>query len=299
MINASYKIEDKDDILAREIIRENTGGKDPEIALLDDFHDEIEMRLDQVKLYYPIIEVFRIRKADDALVKIQHELCFLLLLFFIYEGKLKHRGLTFEEIEIFINKSMSRMLPSSEKVSREAVRGLTTELLDALQNDGRNFIFQVYSFKSHSFKEKYIKLLEIKQADDGSLQYFITEQGVDFFLKTKEFPDETKITINLLLFQKQMEKGAFGYAYETVRRLNMEVQKKKDKKYTLLEDLMYGQIDYGQSYSNYHKSVTTQFEEESELFNAAIQNVRSAFNEYIERINNNEATERKSEFLPL
>lgn len=299
MINASYKIEDKDDILAREIIRENTGGKDPEIALLDDFHDEIEMRLDQVKLYYPIIEVFRRRKADDALVKILPELCFLLLLFFIYEGKLKHRGLTFEEIEIFINKSMSRMLPSSEKVSREAVRGLTTELLDALQNDGRNFIFHVYSFKSHSFKEKYIKLLEIKQADDGSLQYFITEQGVDFFLKTKEFPDETKITINLLLFQKQMEKGAFGYAYETVRRLNMEVQKKKDKKYTLLEDLMYGQIDYGQSYSNYHKSVTTQFEEESELFNAAIQNVRSAFNEYIERINNNEATEKEIRIFTL
>ena len=38
----------------------------------------------------------------------------------------------------------------------------------------------------------------------------MTEQGVDFFY-TKEFPDETRVTINLLLFQKQM--GAFGFAF--------------------------------------------------------------------------------------
>ncbi|MDD3364666.1 MAG: hypothetical protein PHZ03_06775 [Syntrophomonas sp.] len=144
-----------------------------------------------------------------------------------------------------------------------------------------------------------MKFLDIRQHEDGMLHYFITEQGVDFFLRTKEFPEETKITINLLLFQKQMEKGAFGFAYETVRRLNLEVQKKKDRKYALLEALMYGRLDMGEAYNNYNQSIVMQFEEEAELFNTAVINVKSAFNEYVERINRGEATEREKRTFML
>lgn len=282
---------DKDDILAREIIKENSGNIDPELSLVEDFLNEIEVRLDQVKVYYPIMELIRKRKLERPFLNMIPELCFLLLSYLIYEGKLKHRGITFEDIEIFLMKALNKI--NQRDVEGDTVKELTREMLDVLQNGGRNFVQNIYSFKRGSFIEKYVKLLEIKQTDKGELLYYITEQGVDFYLKTKEFPDETKITINLLLFQKQMDKGAFGYAYETVRRLNMEVQKKKDKKYSLLEALMYGQMDSGEAYNNYHKSIVLQFEEESELFNAAMQNVRSAFGEYINRYNSGEATEKE------
>lgn len=282
---------DKDDMLAREIIQENTGGRDPELSLVEDFLNEIETRLDQVKVYYPIMDLLRKRKLDQSFSKMIPELCFLLLAYLIYEGKLKYKGIPFGNIETFLNKALNKF--ENREVETDAVTELTKELLDVLQNGGRNFIQNIYSFKTGNFKEKYVKLIEIKQTESGELLYFITEQGVDFYLKTKEFPDETKITINLLLFQKQMDKGAFGYAYETVRRLNMEVQKKKDKKYSLLEALMYGQMDSGEAYNNYHKSIVLQFEEESELFNAAIKNVRSAFSEYIDRYNSGEATEKE------
>lgn len=285
------RIDDKDDILAREIIKENTGEVDPELSLVEDFLNEIETRLDQVKVYYPIMELLRKRKLDESFSKMIPELCFLLLSYMIYEGKLKHRGISFGSIENFLNKALSKIEHS--EIEQDTVTELAKEMLDVLQNGGRNFVQNIYSFKTRSFKEKYIKLLEIKQTESGELLYYITEQGVDFYLKTKEFPDETKITINLLLFQKQMDKGAFGYAYETVRRLNMEVQKKKDKKYSLLEALMYGQMDSGEAYNNYHKSIVLQFEEEAELFNAAIENVRSAFGEYIDRYNSGEATEKE------
>ncbi|NLD47481.1 MAG: hypothetical protein GX660_09815 [Clostridiaceae bacterium] len=292
MVKYSYiGNDDRDDILAREIIKENTGELDPELSLVDDFLNEIELRLDQVKVYYPFMDLLRKRKLDQPLSKMIPELCFLLLSYLIYEGKLRHRGISFESINTFLNKALSRIEHS--EVEPGAVTEITKEMLDLLQNGGRNFVQNIYSFKTGSFKEKYVKLLEIKQTDSGELLYYITEQGVDFYLKTKEFPDETKITINLLLFQKQMDKGAFGYAYETVRRLNMEVQKKKDKKYSLLEALMYGQMDSGEAYNNYHKSIVLQFEEESELFNAAIMNVRSAFSEYIDRYNSGEATEKE------
>ena len=90
-----------------------------------------------------------------------------------------------------------------------------------------------------------------------------------------------------------MEKGAFGFAYETVRRLNMEVQKKKDRKYSLLEAIMYGRLDSGEAYHSYHRSIVLQFGEETELFHTAMKNVRSAFNEYVERINNGVATDKE------
>ncbi|MCX7923844.1 MAG: hypothetical protein N3B21_17810, partial [Clostridia bacterium] len=292
MVNTNRNTnDDNDDILAREIIQENTGGKDPEITLIDDFLEEIDLRLEQIKIYYPIMDLIRRRKMEESLYIMVPELCFLVLSYLIYEGKLKHRGITFESLETFLSKTLIRIQPEANNL--ELVKELTKEMLDALQNGGRNFVQTVYSFKSKGLKEKYIKLIEIKQSEDGVLLYFITEQGVDFYLKTKEFPDETKITINLLLFQKQMEKGAFGFAYETVRRLNMEVQKKKDKKYSLLEAMMYGQMDSGEAYNSYHKSIALQFEEESELFHAAMQNVSSAFSVYIERINKGEATEKE------
>ncbi len=282
---------DDDDILAREIIRENTGGIDPELSLVDDFLEELEMRVEQIKVYYPIMELLRKRKTDEQFSYLVPELCFLILSYLIYEGKLKHRGITFQELQSFLAKALNHILSG---ISEEEETGqLTAEILDGLQNGGRNFSLKTYSLTGESFREKYVKFLEIRQSEEGALQYFITDQGVDFYLKTKEFPEETKITINLLLFQKQMEKGAFGFAYETVRRLNMEVQKKKDRKYALLEALMYGLQDVGEDYARYHKSVVLQFQEEAELFTTAVKNVSSAYSEYVERINDSEATEKE------
>lgn len=278
--------EDRDDILAREIIKENTGEKDQETTLAQEFVKELGMRLEQVKVYYPFMEIMRKRKSE-VYTGLVPELCFLFLSYLIYEGKLRHRGITYEQLNEYLNKAIKIILPQdSEHVRTEK---LTEEILDALQNGGRNFAMNVYSFGTGGYKDKFIKLIEIKQSDEGKLLYHITDQGVDFYLKTKEFPEETKITINLLLFQKQMEKGAFGFAYETVRRLNMEVQKKKDRKYSLLEALMYGQLDSGEAYNDYHRSIVLQFEEESELFNSAMANVSQAYGEYVERIQNNEA----------
>lgn len=76
----------------------------------------------------------------------------------------------------------------------------------------------------------------------------------------------------------------------------MEVQKKRDRKYSLLEALMYGRLDQGDSYESYHRSIEQQFQEEAELFNVALKNVRSAFAEYVERINSGEYTEGKGHF---
>ncbi len=285
---------DQDHVLAREIIEEHMVHKGGASSVVEEFIDDIEVRLDQVKIFYPIFEVLRKRQLGEKNVWVVPELCFLLLTYLIYEGKLKYRGLSYEELAGYFLQGLKEIMP--EKVDEG--RGLLSDILDGLQNGGRNFVLSTYSFKTKGFKEKYIKFIEIKQSDEGVLLYHITEQGVEFYLKTKEFPEETKITINLLLFQKQMEKGAFGFAYETVRRLNMEVQKKKDRKHSLLENLMYGAGD-SEAYIGYHRSINLQFEEEAELFKAAVKNVGDAFGEYVDRINKGEADRKDKRIFQL
>ncbi len=288
---------ERDDLLARKIIQESTTGRDPEQDLVDDFMTELDLRLEQVKVYQPIMELLRKRKNEGELSGLVPELCFLMLSYLIFEGKLKYRGVTFPELQSFLGRALNHIL--GREVAPQAAGELTAEILDGLQNGGRNFTLQTFSFKRGGLREKYVKFLQIKQTTAGALEYSVTEQGVDFYLRTKEFPDETRITINLLLFQKQMEKGAFGFAYETVRRLNMEVQKKRDRKYSLLEALMYGRLDQGDSYESYHRSIEQQFQEEAELFNVALKNVRSAFAEYVERINSGGATRKEKDIFTL
>ena len=196
---------DQDDLLAREIIQEYTGGKDPEISLAEDFMEEIDPRLEQVKVFYPIIEILKRRKTNNEISGYTPELCFLVLSFLIYEGKLKYQGLTFQNIQAFIGKALERIF--GRDFDDQTVRNLTSELLDALQNGGRNFVLNTYSFKTESFRDKFVKFIEIKQSEEGILEYFITEQGVEFYLKTKEFPDETKITINLFCFRNRWRRG--------------------------------------------------------------------------------------------
>lgn len=279
-----------DDMLAREIIQENTKGISGESSLVTEFCNEIDQRINNVLVYYPIIDVLKKRSSDSLYSQWLPELSFLLLSYLIYEGKLHVRGISFEEIHAFMRKSIPQVM--LVELDSEQVKQLSVELLDLLQNSGRNFIVSTYSYSNRRMVDKFVKLIEIKQSEDNALLYYITEQGVDFYLKTKEFPEETKVTVNLILFQKQMEKGFFAFAYETVRRLNMEVQKKMDKKETILEALMLGNFDNGVEYKKYHDSIASQFDEESDLFKVAMENVQTAHREYIDRVNNEEASDK-------
>ena len=198
---------DRDDFLAREIIREYTGGKDPELSLADDFMEEIDLRLEQIKVFQPIMEIMKRRKTDNEMLRYVPELCFLILSYLIYEGKLKHRGIAFQTIQAFLKNALKIIF--ARDFENQTIRELTSEIMDALQNTGHNFVLNTFSFKTGSFREKFVKFIEIRQSGEGTLEYYITEQGVEFYLKTKNFRMRPR-SRSTFFFQKQMEKGAFG-----------------------------------------------------------------------------------------
>jgi hypothetical protein len=280
----------KDKDLIHRILQNNKGSTDPIKQLVEDFKQDIEQRIDNAAVFYPLSEILSRREPDNPVFKIIPELCFLFLTHLIYIGRSNHRGVSFEELTEFVR---DKAVPVLElNISQEdEIKELTNKTLDALQNNGHNYSFLTHRFSKSGDAWKYVKFVEIRQSDEGELLYFITDQGIDFYLKTKEFPEEAKITINLLLFQKQMEKGTYIFAYETVQRLNMAVRQKQDQRYTILTSLQNGQMESYDRYIAYHREIIDQSREEKELFDVSKANIESAQDDFFQRIQRNEASQ--------
>lgn len=249
-----------------------------------DVLEELDSRQENIRIYYPYFETIRKLKAKQNALKIDLVGVFMAMLsFLLYEGKLNNRKIQHQDIFQFVQYFVTRI--TKEKIEEERVKEITNLVLDEAQNGGTNFTYSYYSFQKQKWKNDLVKYIEIKVGEDGNYYYFITSDGIDFYLKTKEFPDAAQITINLLLFRKQIEKGSFEYAYDTVKRLNIEVKKKIEQKETIIEGLMYGGKEAVERYYEYHKEVKSQFAEESELFQEMMEIIQNLYTEYLQKEN--------------
>lgn len=266
--------------------------------IITDVINELDARVDNIKVYYPYFIISRKLKAEAESIGFDLTGVFVgLLSFLLYTGKLNGKKIEYndiyEYIEYFVQKIYRRIL------DKDTLKKVVNSILDIAQNNGSNFVFSYYSLKTEENKDKYVKLIEIKLGENGKLNYYITSQGIDFYLKTKEFPDATQITINLLLFRKQIEKGSFNYAYDTVRRLNIEVKRKIEQKETVLENLMYGGEEGINEYNRYHEQAKEQFNEEEELFTEVSNLVKNIYSEYLSKENTKSLDEKENKTLEL
>ena len=264
----------------------------------NDVIEEIDARQENAKVYYPYFEIYRKLKSRQESSKYDLVSIFIAILsFLLYTGKLDNRRIRYEDIcdfvKYFIKKEYGKNISDSEN------QELVNQLLDDAQNKGTNFTFLYYDLKTKKRKQRHIKYIEIKLDEDGELNYYITTQGIDFYLKTKEFPDSTQVTINLLLFRKQIEKGSFRFAYDTVRRLNIEVQRKIEQKESVLEGLMYGGKEGIDAYNQYNQNVINQFAEEEELFTDVTEIIKNLYNDILNNDKVESLSTKEKESLDL
>lgn len=262
--------------------------------IIKDVIEEIDSREENLKIYYPYFVINK--KLQDEKTEIDLNSVFVAILsYLLYTGKLNNRKIEYQDIvdftEYFIYKIYNK--------KQENVKEIVNKILDVAQNNGNNFTYEYYSLKEKENKDRHIKYIEIKLGENGKLNYYITPQGIDFYLKTKEFPDSAQITINLLLFRKQIEKGSFNYAYDTIKRLNIEVKKKSEQKELVLEALMYGGKEGIEEYNKYHESVEGQINEEEELFGEVLELVDNIYNEYLAKNESNQLNEKEKQTISL
>jgi hypothetical protein len=96
-------------------------------------------------------------------------------------------------------------------------------------------------------------------------------------ISTKELPEESRISVGLILFKKQIESHSFMNALNTVQELNLNVIRKKESKQELLKKMLYGGVDVIEDFSKYRDDVFSQLKEEEELF----EQVRKSLQEII------------------
>lgn len=282
----------------KKIYTEEELKKQTYAEIVADVINEIDNREDNIKIYYPYFRISQKLKTESENIGFDLNGIFIALLsFLLYVGKLSNKKIVYQDIyeyiEYFIQTNYHKNLKEQE------LKKIVNLILDIAQNNGKNFIFSYYSLKSKNRKEKYLKYIEIKPDENGKLNYYITTQGIDFYLKTKEFPEATQITINLLLFRKQIEKGSFNYAYDTVRRLNIEVKRKIEQKDSVLEGLMYGGKEGINNYTKYHESIREQFTEEEELFSEISKLVKDIYTEYLSKEGTKNLNEKEQKTIEL
>lgn len=243
------------------------------MELMETIINELDSRIKNIRIYHPFFSFYTENSKNE-----EFDMPILLLSvlsFMVYEGKLKAKSLSFMEIKIFIKAFLETAYAYDldDENSMEFTRNVIEKL------DGT---YSYYYLKPQKTKQEYLNTTLIVE-DINTLGFLITDDGLDFFLKTKEFGDEAQITINLLLFRKQIEAGSFGYAYDLVRRLNIEVIKRIEEKYSILNVVLNGGTLGTEEYSKYWERVSNQFSEEEGIFKSTVQFLRDFYANEVEK----------------
>ncbi len=254
---------------------------------------DLPIRQENLAKYMPFFELYALNKRSDKYNNLDMGLLTLgLLSYLLYEGHLKDRGITFEELEVFIQK----LVAESYKVTytAEELTNLTRYVLDKLQNGGSPFSYQYYNQVLSDTQETKLRYISYKR--DSRLEknfYRLTSTGIDFLLQTKEFGEESKISIQLILLRKLVDSEDFGSALNTLENINIEIKKEAKRKGEILEELSYG---FTEGYENYTKCVRKRLEDEQSLFKETLSYLNGLEFEYLYQIEPVQMTAKEQRF---
>lgn len=216
--------------------------------------------MEHLVCFYPFFKAY----TSLSLQKKDYDAPYLalgVLTFLIEKGRLQGRTVRPDEIRGYIEGMLKEMYPGQtfdyQEVTRTVLDGLETTA------GGELYRFQYRDPVRKQQVDRYVHLVEYNVSESA---YQITDAGLEFMINIKELPEESRVTVALILFKKQIESGSFRNALETVRNLNLEVHRKKGKKETLIDSMIYGDPDVVEKFATYTQDMISQLEQEGELF---------------------------------
>lgn len=251
-----------------------------------------------LRKYYPIFEMHKLNNNKSSKYKDLDmvSLALAVLHYMLIEGKLKESGVSFEDLELFLGEYLDKCY--NLELNKTDIRELTRYVTGKLNNEtGEAFMYTYFDPKRKSVvneKVKYIKYVPSKVNSDEYL-YYLTNDGIDFFLQTKEFGEESKVTIYLLLLQQQLKNNDFEGVYNSVVKINAEVLQQIEKKKEIAEGLLYAGEEGFKKYIEYCEDVAYKLKEEHDLFTATYKMVIEIQDGYIKKANINLAEMKQEE----
>ena len=217
---------------------------------------DINERMEHLVCFFPFFKAYAQKRDYDA-----PYLALGVLTFLIEKGRLQGRTVRLEEIREYIEGMMKEMHPGQTFDYQEVTRTVLGTLETTSQ--GELYCFQYLDPLRKQQVDRYVQLVKYDVSEGA---YQITKAGLEFMINIKELPEESRVTVALILFKKQIESGSFRNALETVKSLNLEVHLKKGKRQALIDSMIYGDPNVVEKFTTYTQDVISQLEQEEELF---------------------------------
>lgn len=238
-----------------------------EYVMINDIIEEHNARMQNLRKYYPFFVLAETTFAQYKEGKYADldmgYITMATLRFFIQENNFNEREVGYPEYEAF----MSRLLNRDFEIEIDDVdkADLIRYIFDKIKNDGRAFEFSFYDPGKKQKKTGRIKLLD-SRITDGKVLYYITADGIEFYLDTKEIKDESRISVEQLLLEKMITGENFRGGIEVVRRINSQVNRLVREKDEIVDLLSRDVFQGAKEYENYMNTVGKWFAEEQKLF---------------------------------
>lgn len=235
--------------------------------LINDIIEEHNSRMYHLKKYYPFFALTENTFAQYKSGKYESldmgYITMALLRFLIQENSFNEKDISYDEYSAF----MKELLMRDFVVSIDAcdMDDLVSYIFDKIKNDGRAFEFSFYDPGAKEKKIGRVKLID-SHIVSGKVLYFITPEGIEFYLETKEIRDESKINIEQLLLTKMITGENFRGGIEVVRRINNEVTRLIAEKDEIADMLSFDVFGGAKAYDEYMKTIGKWFSDEQKLF---------------------------------
>ena len=235
--------------------------------MINDIIEEHNTRMYNLKKYYPFFVLAETTFTQYKSGKYEQldmgYITMALLRFLIQENSFNERDITYDEYSAFMRELLMRDFVVS--IDPDDMDDLISYIFDKIKYDGRAFEFSFYDPGIRQKKIGRVKLID-SHIVSGKVRYFITAEGIEFYLETKEVRDESKINIEQLLLEKMITGENFRGGIEVVRRINSEVTRLIAEKDEIVDMLSYDVFGGASAYEKYMQTVGKWFSEEQKLF---------------------------------
>lgn len=194
---------------------------------LEKLFEGISERYQNLVLFMPIYQLNQAKHPKYKDLDLM-EIGFSVLLFIIDKMLIDKGSVSPEQLNQFLQHLIKDVYKAH--FTNDEINDFRKYLVDEkLRNSGNSFLYEHTDFPS---SEKKVIQFDLITYDDwtyekhknNEIRLKLTQKGVELLFKTKEMFAEMQISITMLYFKQQLEKGAFSHALNAVRDLIFQIE---------------------------------------------------------------------------
>ena len=188
------------------------------------------------------------------------------LRYFINENSFNDSPVTYAGYSEFCREMLSRDFDvTRDKFEKDEIDELIRYIFDKIRNYGKAFEFDFYDPAERKQKVARVRLID-STVRETEVVYTITEDGIEFYLTTKEVRDESRINMDQLLLEKLIKSENFRGSIDVIERINIEVKALEKYREEVVELLLSDVHEGAKAVDEYVERTSVWFAEERKSF---------------------------------